>query len=80
MKKLIKEFSAYSEKGEKFNIIVYKNFIDTSDKDSFHLGESLPGIMEFWTSYGQIVNRIEKGRYQIVDSGIYLISDDPNAM
>ena len=80
MKRKIKEFTAYSENGEEVTIIVYKNFIDTTSKDNFELGESLPGIMELWTADNQIVNRIERGRYQIVDSGLYLISDDPGAI
>jgi hypothetical protein len=80
MKRKIKEFTAYFENGEKVTIIVYKNFIDLAGNNSFEFEKSSPGIMELWTSDGQIVNKIEKGKYQIVDSGRYLISDDPDSV
>jgi len=40
----------------------------------------IEGMIELKTESGQSVSVIAKGRYEIVQTGVMLTSDDPNAL
>ncbi len=39
----------------------------------------MPGLMSLRTEDGKAVNRIEKGKYEVVQTGVILRSDEPDA-
>jgi hypothetical protein len=80
MKKRMGEITTNSEDGKEVQLIIYQNFKETTNKDSGGIREYIPGEKEIITSAGQRVNRIEKGKYQIIETGEYLISDYPGAI
>lgn len=73
------EFRARNEDGQEYVIEVHTNWIDAGTmKDP---NAKIPAALkELWTSTGERVNRIEKGTYEIVSSGLILTSTDPNAL
>mgnify|MGYP001025652409 CR=1 FL=1 len=73
------QFTAISKKGEKFIIIEYTKYKDITDKDSGGLKELIAVQKILKTSTGDIVKRIKKGEYIIVDSNIVIKSDDQDA-
>lgn len=55
---------------------VYSSAINTSTLNS---KSSIPSLKTLKTSSGACVNRIGKGQYRIVDSGVILTAADPDA-
>jgi hypothetical protein len=72
------EFAASDERGNETTIIVFTHFTETTDLD----GEvsRVPGIKAIRTASGETVNRLEKGKYQILGQSSVLTSDDPHAI
>jgi hypothetical protein len=72
-------FWAVDDDGKRHYIIIY-----TQDTDATTLGGSgqdeLPGVLEYVTSNGLRVSRLEKGKYQVVQTGTILRSDAEDAL
>lgn len=77
MEKLTLTFTAQSEDGREFTIHQFINFIEAGTMDDPNA--VVEGLKRLVTSEGDSVNRIEKGKYEIVQGGIVLTSDDPEA-
>ena len=62
------EFPAYSEDGEEFFLVARGRYVDDTlvERSLSTLG-------------GQEVTQLDKGVYEIVDSGLIIKSDDPDA-
>ena len=71
-------FVARSEDGQVFRIDVCANVIPAGARAQPNAVHE--GLKELWTSDGRRVNRIDKGVYEIVESGVRLTSDDPDAL
>ena len=77
MKRKIGQFIATDENGRRYTILIFTNFIKTGTfEDPIMEGE---GTKELKTFEGMAVNRLEKGKYQIVQTGIIVQSDSPDA-
>ena len=74
---LIRTFVAHDERGSSHTIHVYTEFMETRTFDA--ATTELEGMNELRTASGQPVNRIAKGEYEIVDSGMALKSSAPDA-
>lgn len=71
-----KQFTANGSDGKSYEIYVVVPLIDTSDLSGKSSKEGLPDLR---TLDGLNVYRIDKGCYQIVETGVFLKSSDPNA-
>ena len=71
-------FDAYDEHGAAYTLDVYVDIIaaGTLVDPNAERRSLQPSIL---TGRGQPVNRLEKGRYQVVVTGEILVSDDPDA-
>jgi hypothetical protein len=70
-------FMALGDDGRRYIIYIYTHFSNAgtfADPNAVH-----EGMKEFRTSNGMAVNRTEKGKYKIVQTGVILISDDVDA-
>ena len=70
-------FRCQKDDGQEVVIDIYQDIIDaaTRDQPTAEIG----GPKSLRTQDGLTVNRLEKGRYEIVQTGEVLTSDDPNA-
>ena len=76
MKRKIGQFIATDENGRRYTILIFTNFIKAGTFENPSMeGE---GIKELKTFEGMAVNRLEKDKYQIVQSGIIVQSDSPD--
>lgn len=66
-------FAAHTEDGHQVTIHEITEFLEVGTPDE------TSGLAELLTDDGRPVNRIEKGKYQLVATGEILTSDDPNA-
>ena len=74
---LVDSFIGHTNEGDEVRFLVYQIFtISRSRRGDLRI----PGRRCLKTSGGEDVNRLEKGRYQILQSGIEVTSSDPNAM
>ncbi len=77
MKKQTGQFTATGDDGRRYTIYIYTDFIDAG-----HFGNPnavVEGMKELLTSDGMAVNRHQKGEYQIVQTGLMLRSNAPDA-
>ena len=70
-------FVATSEDGEEYTIHEFTKFIDVGTRRD--PTRQIRGLRELRTEDGRAVNHLEKGRYEIVQTGQILMSDDPDA-
>lgn len=73
---LKQQFAARGDDGNSYDIHVYGHRINTSTLAG---PSSIEGLPELRTSDGFSVNRLDRGRYTIVQTGVMLESNDPNA-
>jgi hypothetical protein len=74
----VRTFAAFSEGGKEHAILVFQTSIESLDSKGAR--QNSPEIPRLQTRDGQIINRIEKGQYEIVgDPMIPLTSTDPKA-
>lgn len=66
-------FIAHDEEGNEVTIEVFTEFHEDVR------GNRLEGLKEFRLRNGEYVNRIQKGKYQVVQTGELLYSDDDDA-
>ena len=76
-KRCTASFVGRGEHGSHVRINEFTEFINVSSTD--HLAEEIPGMKELMTDDGRHLNRIEKGKYQIVATGEIVVSEDRNA-
>jgi hypothetical protein len=69
-------FVATDGTGKRFQFEVFTEFEDITGAGYFR---SVAGMKSIKTATGQHVNPIEKGKYQIAETGVVLTSDDPSA-
>jgi len=71
-------FSAVAKDGTEFEISEFQTFIECKTFDGT---EWVAGMKQLRTSDGESVNRIEKGKYEVLQvfGLIAVTSDDPNA-
>ncbi|MEW6651025.1 MAG: hypothetical protein AB1453_12665 [Chloroflexota bacterium] len=77
MKKLKGRFVATDDKGQDYAIEIYVDIIDASTHDDPN--STVEGLKSLQTDDGLHVNRISKGEYLIVQTGLRLHSDSPDA-
>lgn len=77
MEKHTLTFSAKSGDGQEFTIYEFTQLLDVG---TFGNPDAvIEGLKRLETSEGQSVNRLEKGKYEIVALSLIIISDDKNA-
>lgn len=74
MKKLIQEFTATDDQGHEYRLRFYQEYLPDTK-----LENGVPGVKRIVTEDGKGVNRLGKGQYKIVQTGVILHSDDPSA-
>ncbi|MGA9422965.1 MAG: hypothetical protein WBW61_11425 [Rhodanobacteraceae bacterium] len=74
---LKKLYAAHGSDGKTYEIHVYAEPVDASDKTKHAAIETLTTIC---TSAGQPLHVLGKGHYEISETGITLRSDDPEAI
>jgi len=65
----MQRFSAQGSDGRVYVVVVSESRIPNTNMDD-SVRTSLPGLRSLRTSTGDNVNRLEKGKYQIVASGV----------
>jgi hypothetical protein len=77
MKRKIGQFIATDENGRRYTILIYVNILKAGTFEN--PGMEMEGMKELKTFEGMAVNRLEKGKYQILQTGIIVQSDSPDA-
>jgi hypothetical protein len=77
MRRKIGQFIATDENGRRYTIMIFTNIIKAGTLENPSMEEE--GMKELTTFEGMAVNRLEKGKYQIVQTGITVRSDSPDA-
>lgn len=77
MKEHTGTFEAVGSDGVRYMVFVYTNLINVRSQENPH--DVIEGLKELRTSEGFSVNRTRKGEYQVVQTGITLRSDSPDA-
>ena len=70
-------FPAQDQEGKTHRLEVFVEILDVGIHGNSNA--EIEGSMSIKTSGGHSVNRLEKGKYEIVQSGEILTSDDPEA-
>ena len=70
-------FEAIGSDSETYTVFVFTNYIDAGTKTDPHA--ALEGLKELRTFDGLAVNRVNKGEYKVVQTGISLRSDSRDA-
>lgn len=77
METLVQQFTAVDDAGTEHRLLVYQKQVPApTRKDSKAV---IPGLKRIVTEYGDTTNRLKKGEYQIVATGVVLRSSDPDA-
>jgi len=77
MRRKIGQFIATDENGRRYTLLIFTNVIKGGTLEN--PGKEVEGMEELTTFEGMAVNRLEKGKYQIVQTGIIVRSDSPDA-
>ncbi len=77
MRRKIGQFIATDENGRRYTILIFTNIIKAGTFEEPSMEVEV--MKELNTYEGMAVNRIEKGKYQIVQTGIIVQSDSPDA-
>ena len=70
-------FEAIGSDSETYTVFVYTNYINARTMTDPHA--VVEGLKELRTSDGRAVNQVRKGEYKIVQTGLSLRSDSPDA-
>ena len=70
-------FNARTDDGQTIELMVHQDEIDAGTMDN--PSAKIPGQKIILTVDGASVNHLDKGKYQIVQTGEILSSNDPNA-
>jgi hypothetical protein len=74
----IASFEAIDSDGGRHVLDVFVDIVSVATLDNPKAER--PGLKSIKTSKGQHVNRLEKGKYEVVETGLTLESTDPNAL
>lgn len=77
MKRRTGMFSAVGDDSCQYTVHILTDFIDASSHDDPRA--VIKGMKELRTSDGMAVDRLQKGEYKIIQTGIILHSTDPAA-
>ncbi len=77
MRRRMGQFIATDENGRRYTILIYTNVIKAGTLENPSM--EVEGMEELKTFEGMAVNRLEKGKYQIAQTGIIIQSDSPDA-
>jgi hypothetical protein len=77
MRRKIGQFIATDENGRRYTILIFTNVVKAGTLENPSM--EVEGMEELKTFEGMAVNRLEKGKYQIAQTGIIVRSDSPNA-
>ncbi len=77
MEKLIQEFPATADDGTPHVLYVYQDFLDAGTRGD--PSAQVPGLKRIVTDVGLSVNRVDKGKYKVDQTGAVLTSSDANA-
>ena len=77
MRRKMGQFFATDENGRRYTILIYMDITKGGTVEN-PIGE-VEGTTELRTFEGMAVNRLEKGKYQILQTGIVVHSDSPGA-
>lgn len=77
MQREVGRFQAVGDDGRKYTVVIHADILDAATAEDPNAVEE--GIRSLRTVQGQAVNRLEKGKYRILLSGVTLKSDDANA-
>jgi hypothetical protein len=78
MERLTGTFPATGNDGRQYTVHVYSEYIDASAEDTDQQGET-EAVRIFKTAEGLNVTYRKKGEYQILQTGVVLRSDAPDA-
>lgn len=78
MQKLKGTFIAKDDDGQEYVVEIYVNLIDVGTHDD-DPNATIEGMKSLLTEDGLHVNRIDKGEYLVVQTGLRLHSDSPHA-
>lgn len=78
MEKLLRRFTAKTDRGEIHEIFEYQDFVTTRTRGG---SDETPGLKRYALSNGETVNHIEKGVYEMLSpfGNVRLTSDDSSA-
>ncbi len=77
MKRKTGQFIAEDEKGRRYTILILTNVVKAGTVEN--PGERVEETTELKTFEGMPVSRLEKGKYQIIQTGTVVRSDSPDA-
>ena len=77
MRRKIGQFIATDENGRRYTILIFTNLVKAGTVENPSM--EVEGMKELKTFEGMAVNRLEKGKYQIVKTGIIVQSDSADA-
>ena len=77
MRRMIGQFIATDENGRRYTILIFTNLVKGGTVENPSM--EVEGNKELKTFEGMAVNRLEKGKYEIVQTGIIVQSDSPDA-
>jgi hypothetical protein len=77
MRRKTGQFIATDENGRRYTILIFTNVIKAGTLENPSMEEE--GMEELKTFEGMAVTRLEKGKYQIAQSGIIIQSDSKDA-
>ena len=77
MRRKIGQFIATDENGRRYTIVIFTNVVKAGTLENPSM--EVEGMEELKTFEGMAVNRLEKGKYQIAQTGIIIQSDSPDA-
>jgi hypothetical protein len=77
MRRKIGQFIATDENGRRYTILIFTNLVKAGTVENPSM--EVEGMKELKTFEGMTVNRLEKGKYQIVKTGIIVQSDSADA-
>ena len=76
-RRMIGQFIATDENGRRYTISIFTNLVKAGTLENPSM--EVEGMEELKTFEGMAVNRLEKGKYQIAQTGIIVQSDSPDA-
>lgn len=79
MRKLIKRVAATGDDGRPYEVLAFRRYTYAADFDSD--GDNrLPGPFEFETANGERLTVMSQGVYKVVQTGVMLTADEPEAL
>ena len=77
METLTQQFTAVDDAGNEYRLLVYQKQIPAPTRND--PAAVIPGLKRIVTENGEHINRVNKGEYKIVVTGLVLCSSDPDA-